>query len=410
MKILLVQETDWFTKGPLQQNYLMEKLSLKGHQIHVIDHEILWKTHGKKELYSRRQVFNNVSALYKGSDITVIRPGIVKLPNLDYISIVFSREKEIRRQMEGFNPDIVVGFHILTPYLAMRYAKKNRIPFIYYCCDTYHSQIPFKPYQSLGKIIEERILRGADRVVATSEKLMDLAIQMGADPERSCVVRASVDLGRFNPAIDTSEMKNRYGIKDSDIILCFVGGFHKDLGLKELIPELAKVKNPDVKLLLVGEGDQTAPDEVEELRGIAEKCKISDRVILTGRRPYDEVPALMNTADICLLPAYSREMMEDVIPIKLYEYMAMKKPVIATKHRGVMREFGNDNGIIYVDRPDDAVARAVELVHSGRMRELEQKALAFVQRNSWDNIVDEFEKVLEEAIEEKRNKRISKQA
>ena len=37
MKILLIQETDWFVKGPLQQHHLMEKLSLDGYEIRVID-------------------------------------------------------------------------------------------------------------------------------------------------------------------------------------------------------------------------------------------------------------------------------------------------------------------------------------------------------------------------------------
>ena len=45
MRILVVQETDWFEKGPLQQHHLMEKLSLRGHEIRVIDHEIIWKPH-----------------------------------------------------------------------------------------------------------------------------------------------------------------------------------------------------------------------------------------------------------------------------------------------------------------------------------------------------------------------------
>jgi hypothetical protein len=196
MRILLVQETDWFERGPLQQNHLMEKLSLKGHEIRVIDHEILWNTHGKKELYSRRKVFNNVSRIYKGAAVTIVRPPILKITHLDYVSLVLSRKKEINRQIREFRPDVVVGFYILNAYLAMKAAKKNNLPFIYYWIDVYHAQIPFRPYQSVGKYIEKKILKNADRVVVINEELKDFVIKMGSKSKRTHVEKAGVDFGR----------------------------------------------------------------------------------------------------------------------------------------------------------------------------------------------------------------------
>ncbi|MBV1729972.1 MAG: glycosyl transferase GT4 family protein, partial [Methanobacterium sp.] len=127
MKILLVQETDWFEKGPLQQHHLMERLSLKGHEIRVIDYEIIWQTHGKKELKSKREIFENVSKVHDGANITVIRPPIIKIPTLDYISLLITRRKEIEKQIIEFKPDIIVGFQILTPYIGLKLAKKHNI-------------------------------------------------------------------------------------------------------------------------------------------------------------------------------------------------------------------------------------------------------------------------------------------
>ena len=92
----------------------------------------------------------------------------------------------------------------------------------------------------------------------------------------------------------------------------------------------------------------------------------------------------------------------------MYEYMAMKKPVIATKLPGVMKEFGEDNGVVYVDRPEDVVAKAIELVQNGGIERLGLKARCFVERNSWDNITDEFEKILGEVIKEKQSEQLSK--
>ena len=87
----------------------------------------------------------------------------------------------------------------------------------------------------------------------------------------------------------------------------------------------------------------------------------------------------------------------------LDEYMAMRKPVIATRLPGVMKEFGVDNGVIYVDRPEDVVGNAIELVRNGALNDLGGKARRFVERNSWDNITDEFESILHNVIREKQN-------
>ena len=90
--------------------------------------------------------------------------------------------------------------------------------------------------------------------------------------------------------------------------------------------------------------------------------------------------------------------MRDIVPIKMYEYMAMGKPVITTKLPGVMKEFGDDHGVIYVDRPEDALKKAVEMIDNGTIEEQGFKARRFVEKYSWDDIVDEFERVLEEVI------------
>ena len=393
MKILLVQETDWFEKGPLQQHHLIEMLSLKGYEIRVIDYEIVWRTHGKKELYSRRKIFNNVSRVHKGADITVIRPAMLKIPHLDYVSLVFSRKKEIDRQIKEFNPDVIVGFQILSPYLAMRAAKRNNIPFIYYWTDVYHAQIPFEPYQQIGEYIEKQILKNADRVIVINDKLKDFVVERGSNPDRTCVEKAGIDFNRFDSDIDGNEVRKKYGIGKDDIVLFFVGWLYHFSGLKEVAIGLSRIKDgkPNIKLLIVGDGDA-----LYDLQRIREEYQLEDQVILTGKQPYDSIPEFIASSDICLLPAYSTEkIMQDIVPIKFYEYMAMGKPVITTKLPGVMREFGEGNGVIYVDKPEDALERAVELIEGGMIEEYGSKARGFVEPYNWDDIVDEFERVLE---------------
>jgi len=401
VKILLVQDTDWLLRGPHQQHHLIERLSLKGHEVRVIDYELLWRTQGKRELRSKRQVFSNVSRFYDGANVTLIRPGIIKLPWLDYVSSVFSYRKEIRHQIKDSCPDLIIGFGILSTYLAMRAARKNNTPFIYYWIDVLHRLIPFKPFHPIAMLLERKTLRQADKVLAINEKLKDYVKGLGASPERTQILRAGIDIERFDPVTKADTIRQHYGLTRKDIVLFFMGWLYQFSGLKEVASQIARIDNPNLKLLIVGEGDA-----YEALQQIREKHNLKDRIILTGKRPYQEIPEFIAASDVCLLPAYPDEkIMQDIVPIKMYEYMAMKKPVIATRLPGVTKEFGEDNGVIYVDKPEDAVAKAMELIQSARIEELGQKARGFVEKYSWQSITDEFEKILKETVESSRSKR-----
>ncbi len=403
MKILIVQNTDWLKRNPAQQHHLAEMLSLRGHEIRVIDFKLLWRTQGRRELYSRHKVFNNVAKIHSGAGVTVIRPGIITLPLLDYASLIFSHRREINHQIKEFAPDVIVSLGIVA-YLAGRAARKNNLPFIYYWIDVSHRLIPFKFLQPIGWIIECRTLKMADKVLAINDKLRDYVIKLGAAPEGTQVLRAGISTESFDPSLNGEVIRNQYRLRKEDIILFFMGWLYNFSGLKEVALQLAKTKNNRLKLLIVGEGDA-----YNELQQIRQRYNLHDRLILTGQKPYQEIPGFIAASDICLLPAYATEkIMQDNVPIKMYEYMAMKKPVIATRLPGVMKEFGEDNGIVYVDKPEDVTAKVIELVNNGRLEQLGIRAKRFVQRYSWDNITDEFERILEEAIKEKQSESISK--
>lgn len=399
MKILITQETDWLIKTPAQQHHLAEMLSLRGHKVKVIDYELLWMKRDKKELFSRREVFNDISKIHREATVTVIRPGILKIPGLVYISLIFSHKKEIEKQIEDFAPDVIVGFGILNSYLAFKAAAKRNIPFVYYWIDVLERLIPFRPFQFIGKIIESKTLKEADRVLAINEKLKEYVIRMGARPERTSVLRPGIDFAQFKTNKESNQIIERYRIGKDDIILFFMGWLYNFSGLKEVARQLARVNQLNLKLMIVGDGDA-----FNELQNIRVKYSLQDRIILTGKRPYHEMPDFIAASKICLLPAYPWEkIMQDIVPIKTYEYMAMNKAVISTRLPGVMTEFGEDNGVIYVDKPEEVIEKAVDLVTNNNLVELGYKARKFAERNSWEKITCEFENFLLKAIEEKEH-------
>jgi glycosyltransferase involved in cell wall biosynthesis len=398
MKILLTQETDWLKRNPAQQHHLAELMSLRGHEIRVIDYELLWKTGANPHGISHLKIFENVVKIHQGARVTVIRPGIIKLPWLDYLSFAVTHKNEINRQIKEFAPDVIVGFGILNSYWAVNAARKNNIPFISYWIDVLHRLIPHKMLQPLGVLVERMVLKRSDMVLVINEALKDLVIKLGAPESRTSILRAGIDDKQFRPITGDNSIKKQYGLSEGDIVLFFMGWLYRFSGLKEVALQLAGNSNRRIKLFIVGEGDL-----YEELVKIQKDYHLQDRLILTGKKDYQELPAFISLSDICLLPAYPGEkIMQDIVPIKLYEYMAMQKPVIATRLPGVLKEFGTSNGIVYVDRPEDVIQKAIELIENDSLRELGLKAREFATRNSWQQIADEFEAILEQMIKSKR--------
>lgn len=388
MNILFVQDTDCIRRNPIQHTHLADRLAVRGHQVRFIDYEILWREEGRKELFSRRQTYT-ISRILEGANVSVVRPGILKIPLLEYVSMLWTYSAEINRQIREFRPDVVIGNDILTPLLAYRAARKRHIPTVFYAIDIEHRLIPLKFLQPLGKLIESRNIRASDLVLSINEGLREYTIKMGAEPGKTKVIRAGIDSGRYDPGLSGAAARQRYGIAKDDKVLFFMGWLYHFSGLKEVAAELSRLGDPKVKLLVVGDGDA-----YEDLRQLRDRYGLGDRLILTGKRPFEEVPELIAAADVCLLPAYDNEIMRDIVPIKMYEYMAMGKPVVSTRLSGVAKEFGDGNGVLYVDRPEAALGAAAHLISSDLAAAEGRKARAFVERCDWSAVTDEFESVL----------------
>jgi glycosyltransferase involved in cell wall biosynthesis len=178
-----------------------------------------------------------------------------------------------------------------------------------------------------------------------------------------------------------------------------MGSIYHFSGLPEVMRELSKNSNSQLKLLIVGEGE--AYGDLEVFRN---RYKLGDRVILTGEKDYSEIPALIATADICISPFDSIEpITQAIIPTAIYEYMAMRKPVIATRLPGVRREFGEGNGVMYVDKPKEIIKIAEDSFNSGGgfLFRLGLNGRKFVEKNSLVRVASEFEATLKDITRDK---------
>ncbi|MDI9394646.1 MAG: glycosyltransferase family 4 protein [Euryarchaeota archaeon] len=389
MNILLLQETDWIKRGPHQQHHLMDRMALRGHQIRVIDYEYLWKEDKERKVLTGREEIKGAYKIFKEANITLIRPGMIKVPFLDMASILYFHAKEIKRQIQEFKPDVIIAFGILNAYIGMQQAKKHDIPFVYYLIDHLHKLLPNELTRKTAEQFEKQTLKDADKIFVINKGLKDYAVEMGGDINKVSIIPAGVDLEKFNPQVDGSSIREKYGIKKDDLLLFFMGWIYDFSGMKEVAESLCNTNNEKIKLMIVGDGDLYKP-----LLKMRSEQHLEDKLILTGKIPFEEVPQHVAAADICLLPAYKNEIMMNIVPIKIYEYMAMGKPVIATNLPGIQKEFGSDSGINYIENSDDTLEKAAWLCKNNIMDVEGEKAYSYVHDLSWDNITGQFEDLL----------------
>jgi len=394
MNILVVQESNWLTRNPHQQHHLMERLAARGHSVRVIDYDIDWKKGNGSGLSSPRTVYKNVHKILPDVSIQVIRPRSIRLPVIEYPGLLITHRQEIIRQIDEFRPDVIIGFGILNAWIAARLARHYKIPFIYYWIDALDTLISEKIFQNLGRFLEKQTLRNSTKVIAINKTLREYAINLGANSESTTLIGAGIDLKRFDPTINGSAIRSTYGIGKDDIVLFFMGWLYHFSGLKEVALELARSRDRyrNLKILIVGDGD-AFPD----LQRIRDENYLGDMLILTSKQPYEKIPEFIAASDICILPADPKEkIMQDIVPIKMYEYMAMGKPVISTKLPGIMREFGEGNGVLYADSPVKVPETAYTIAANGSIKNHGNSARMYVQNFDWDTITDTFEHAIKD--------------
>jgi glycosyltransferase involved in cell wall biosynthesis len=385
VRIIVTQETDWLRRGPHQQHHLFERLSLRGHKVTVLDYPIL-RPHWPEEPFRvPRQEQPNAARIYDGARVRLITPGTLSLRPLARLTSVLSHRAELARLIRDTRPDVIVSYALSTGLPALRLARRHNIPYIFHVIDALHAIVPVRLLRPIARAVERGLFGASDAVLLINDHLRDYALRMGAAPERARVLRTGVDLARFTPDRDGAGVRHELGIEPGDLVLFFMGWIYDFSGLREVAATLDGAP-PSVRLLIVGDGDDY--QALCDLRDAG----LGDRLILTGRVPYRRIPELLAAADVCLLPFHTVPATEHIVPIKLYEYMAGGKPVVASPLPGVRRDVGEGLGVVYAT-PERQIQAALAL--GDHAVELGRQGRAFVEANcDWEAIADQFERLL----------------
>lgn len=181
-----------------------------------------------------------------------------------------------------------------------------------------------RPIHRLERL-ERQCVQGVDRLVTVVEEAERHYVEdCGVPPERTRIVSNVVDLGRFDPSgVEPVEHD------EEDFRLTYVGGFAPHRGLETAIEAMQPLAERvrQARLVLVGSGDDAYE---QRLRTLAADRDVDDDVTFTGWVDYDAVPAQIAASDVCLVPHDVNPHTNTTVPHKLFQYMAMGKPVLVT--------------------------------------------------------------------------------
>ncbi|MGZ4249392.1 MAG: glycosyltransferase family 4 protein [Solirubrobacteraceae bacterium] len=224
----------------------------------------------------------------------------------------------------------------------------------------------------------------ANQVLSTNESYAEIAFRSGKRRDEVTVVRNAPP-----EAWTRIPSRNRDGVLN-DVQLVYVGAISSQDGVDGVAPVLAKVCDGagplDAHLTIIGDGDgRLALEQALAEHGMA------DRDTFTGWIPAAEVPEVLMNADICVDPTPPLDVNERSTMIKVAEYLALGKPVVAYD----LLETGRTaaGAALLVERSNvDAFARAI--VKLARDTELRARLAADARRRARELTWEHSERAL----------------
>jgi glycosyltransferase involved in cell wall biosynthesis/peptidoglycan/xylan/chitin deacetylase (PgdA/CDA1 family) len=236
--------------------------------------------------------------------------------------------------------------------------------------------------------IERHSMGKADKIVVVTAKLKTvLHEEYGVPEDKIAVISNGANTDLFKP-MDKLQARQELQLDPDRGYVCFVGHLVKWRHIENLIESAPSILKelPGTRFLIVGDGGLK-----EELMGLAASLGVADNFIFTGLVPYREVPLYINASDVCMLTS-APDLLNNRMgssPLKLHEYMACGKPVIAGDIEGDTRELVDSGSGLVIDPTDiqQIAGAVVTLLKNEPMRqEMGERARRLVvEKYGWYN-------------------------
>lgn len=243
---------------------------------------------------------------------------------------------------------------------------------------------------------ERKIVGGADRVICVTSGIREQLVAHYGVPRKRCVVIGNAaDIQLFMPRLKDT-CRRRVGLPLLPFHIGFVGTFQPWVDFDVLLRAVQMVIDQDLPLHCTLVGDGPLYSEVVQKGASA---GLADYMTLPGRVSHQDVPYWIGAFDVCVAPfVVVRNKQIGLSPLKIFEYLACGRPVVATNLPGIAKTL-MDSGAGLLYPPGDARRLADQLVALYRSPEkVESLGLRgrsyVVAHHSWTRVAEETERVM----------------
>ena len=265
----------------------------------------------------------------------------------------------------GMERPVAITFQADTAGALRRIEAEKRV---YWCTDDWSASGKWWQPRGLVRRREEELVGTCDLVVASSRAL-------AGRWEKAVFLPNGVDLsvfdgpkGRPKPA----ELEGRKGP-----VIGFAGMMTPYSFDAELVKELAR-RRREWTFLLVGDVEGPGVD-LSGLRGL-------ENVIPAGFKPREELPRYLESMDVCLIPWAETEWVKCAFSLKLFEYLAMGRAVVAVR----TEEYEPYLPLVKMARGVEGFEKAIEEALREDSEELREKRIALARENGWEQRIESF--------------------
>ena len=277
-------------------------------------------------------------------------------------------------------PDVIyaVSTPLTVGFLGYCLSRLRRVPFVFEVTDVW-------PDAAIAVgVVRNRLLiraahwlemfcyRKAARVVALSEGIRDNIITKGIPEDKVLLITNGVDPTLFQPSLtvdaDCARLRQELGFEDH--FVCMYLGAHGAYNALWTIIDVAEVLRDDPRYLcvLVGDGD-----EKPRLQAMAQERRLTN-VRFLPPVPRMNTPALLQTADVFLLPNRRGEFYTLNLPNKLFDFLAGGRPIVVAG-RGESGDLVERAGAGCVVPAEDGAAMAAAVIELANLDGTQRAAM-----------------------------------
>ena len=388
----------------IQQKYIVNGLRTRGHSItwvapHNLDQVFVGDENGTAPASQTWTASRWFDFLEKSTWKLQL---LFRIPYLNF----FSNIRRYDACMQIFPGHDVVfernGLYNIGVSLA---CKKMNLPYVIFFDADQMAEMDFmgKPLTGLlrwhaGNLLRKN-LNAAHRIICVSESAKPRLMEIWKVPsEKIVVLPNAVDVQRFKPDPELgAQTRASLHLTDCPLVI-FVGNFYQWHDVATLLKAFAVVRetHSESRLLLVGDGG-----EHEKMMRLSAELGLEGVVVFTGFVSHSEISRHVNAADIAVVPVPKMETEMWLSPMKLFEYMASGKAVVASA-MGQINDVIKDgvNGLLIPAGDETALANAInKLIEDAPFRaQLGKQAREdAVRDHSWEQYISRLEGVFADA-------------